>query len=62
MELLFNLFIGCVLLMFLVCGTTISSTSIAADHLGAGGFPMIFATIGLVLLAYSTLQTLRARH
>ncbi|HWP50732.1 MAG TPA: tripartite tricarboxylate transporter TctB family protein [Clostridia bacterium] len=60
MELLFNLFIGCVLLMFLVCGATISTASVAADHLGAGGFPMIFAAIGLVLLAFSTLQTLRA--
>lgn len=60
MELLFNLFIGCVLLMFLFCGATISNTSVAADHLGAGGFPMIFAVIGLILLASSTLQTLRA--
>ncbi len=60
MELLFNLFIGCVLLMFLFCGATISNTSVAADHLGAGGFPMIFAVIGLVLLSCGTLQTLRA--
>ena len=60
MELLFNLFIGGVLLMFLLCGTTISDNTVAADHLGSGGFPMIFAAIGLILLAYSTLQTLRS--
>lgn len=61
MEMVFNFVVGAFLLVFLIGGFTISPETVATDLLGARGVPMIFAGIGLVLLALSILERRRIR-
>jgi putative tricarboxylic transport membrane protein len=61
MEIVFNAFIGVILLIFLVGSRFISDETVASDVLGSRGFPIIFSIIGLVLLAVETITTLRGK-
>jgi len=61
MEMVFNAAIAAILAFFLVGGRTISSETVASDVLGSSGVPMIFAGVGLVLLALSVLESRKAK-
>ena len=61
MELAFNALLGVIFLLFFVMSRQIPHQSTAGDVVEAGGFPMIFAAIALLLLAYSTYETIKER-
>ena len=61
MELAFNAVLGIIFLIFLVMSGQIPRQSMPADVVEAGGFPMIFSAIALILLVYSTYETLQER-
>jgi hypothetical protein len=54
MELVFNGFVGIILLVFLVGSFFIHNDSVASDVLMPQGFPLIFSIVGLILLGAST--------
>lgn len=59
LEMLFNAVLGLVFLFFIVFGLQIPRQSRPADIVEAGGFPMIFALVGLVLLAVEVVSQIR---
>jgi len=59
MEMVFNAVIGALLVVFLVGGLSIAPETVSSDLLGARGVPMIFAGIGLALLALSMVERRR---
>ena len=50
LEMIFNGVLAAVFLFFIIGGTQIPRLSRPADIVEAGGFPIVFASIGLVLL------------
>jgi hypothetical protein len=60
-ELVFNCLLGLAMLFFLVQALLLPTSDNPADLLGAGGFPVILAVIGLIVLAAITLRVVRAR-
>jgi putative tricarboxylic transport membrane protein len=60
-ELVFNCLLGLAMLFFLVQALLLPTSDNPADLLGAGGFPVILAVIGLVMLAAITLRVVRTR-
>ena len=59
MQLIFSAVVGIILMVFLVGSFTIDNTTTASDVLRPQGFPLIFAIIGLFLLALDTVGTIR---
>jgi len=53
-ELAFNIVLALVLIFFFVVGSQIPQQSNPADFIEAGGFPMIFATLGMILLIWES--------
>lgn len=62
MEFLFDAFLGGIFLIFLVFSGRISDSSVAADHLGAKGFPVLFSLVGLFLLTCSAWRAIRLQR
>ena len=60
-ELIFNTVLGIVLVGYLVMGFLMRKAGSPTDVLGAGGFPIIVAVVGLVVLAAITVNHLRSR-
>jgi putative tricarboxylic transport membrane protein len=60
-ELIFNAVLGVVLLGYLIMGLVMRKFDDSTDILGAGGFPVIIAAIGLVVLAIITIKHIRSR-
>ncbi len=54
MELLFNIFIGLVLIVFFVESTTFDGMTVSTDKIGANGFPQMIIIISFMLLLYIT--------
>jgi putative tricarboxylic transport membrane protein len=54
MEMIFNIALGLFILLYLVLSLLLNKESLTGDVLGAGGFPIILAIIGLAILALIT--------
>ncbi len=60
MELLFNGFIGLVLLIFFMESRKIEEITISSDKIGASGFPpQIIIAISFILLIYITYKNIK---
>lgn len=61
-EMIFNVILALVLLVFLVLGAQIPEMSNPADFVEAKGFPMVFAAIALLLLAWECVAQIRKKQ
>ena len=59
MEIIFNIVMGMFILFYLVLAFLLKKESLTGDALGAGGFPMILAIIGLAILVFITTKVFR---
>lgn len=59
MELLFNGFIGLVLLVFFMESRKIEEITISSDKIGASGFPQIIIAISFILLIYISYKNIK---
>ena len=59
MELLFNGFIGLILLVFFMESRKIEEVAVSSDKLGASGFPQIIIAISFILLIYITYKNIK---
>ena len=56
LEMIFNGVLALIFLFFIIGGTQIPRLSRPADIVEAGGFPIVFGTIGLVLLIFEVVS------
>ncbi len=61
MELLFNGFIGLVLLIFFMESRKIEEITISSDKIGASGFPQIIIAVSFILLIYISYKYIQDR-
>lgn len=59
MEMIFNLFLAAIMLAYLFFATQISGTSVTGDIFGAGGFPVVLAILGLILIFFISIHVIR---
>lgn len=61
MELIFNIFIALVLLVFFVSSMGLEGMDISTDKIGASGFPQMVIGIGFLLLLFITYNQIKTR-
>lgn len=59
MEIIFNCFIGVVMLIYFMSALLLSNRTITGDILGVRGYPLFISVIGILLLIIITINAIR---
>lgn len=60
-EIIFNIIVGLGIVLYLYLATQLPVTDNSADVFGAGGFPEIVGILGLIVLGFITIKTIKEK-